>query len=76
MVRSAAGKGWSGECGAQPAESGGDLGGPPPGAVNLQAGPADGAGELGGHVKGPVAEGSGLARASDGTCAKQISLAQ
>ncbi len=53
--------GWSGERGAQAVESGGDLGGPPPGAVNLQADLAGGAGELGGGVQHPVAEGGDLA---------------
>src|SRR4029077_13114984 len=53
--------GWSGECDAQPAEAFGDLGGPPPGAVDAQAGAAGGAGELGGHMQDPVAEGGDLA---------------
>src|SRR6266516_1267029 len=52
--------GWSGERGAQAVESGGDLGGPPPGAVNLQAELAGGAGELGGGVQHPVPEGGDL----------------
>src|SRR5207248_10624302 len=51
----------SGEGGAQPAEAFGDLGGPPPGAVDAQAGAAGGAGELGGGVQHPVAEGGDLA---------------
>jgi hypothetical protein len=53
--------GGSGECGAQPAEAFGDLGGPPPGAVDAQAGAAGGAGELGGHMQHPVAERGDLA---------------
>src|SRR5947207_473675 len=48
--------GWSGERGAQAVESGGDLGGPPPGAVNLQADLAGGAGELGGGVRAFLAQ--------------------
>src|SRR5919108_4234004 len=41
--------GWSGECGAQPAEAFGDLGGPPPGAVDAQPGAAGGGGGAGGR---------------------------
>jgi hypothetical protein len=53
--------GWSGERGTQPVEPGGDLGGPPPAAVDAQADLAGGAGELGGHVQHPVAERGDLA---------------
>ena len=51
---------------AQAAEAFGDLGGPPPGAVDAQAGAAGGAGELGGHVQHPVADGGDLAAGQRG----------
>src|SRR5215467_1675983 len=51
----------SGECGAEPAEAFGNLGSPPPGAVDAQAGAAGGAGELSGRMQDPVAQSGDLA---------------
>jgi len=51
----------SGECGAQPVEAFGDLGGPAPGAIDAQADLAGGAGELGCGMQDPVAERGDLA---------------
>ncbi len=59
-------QGQSCEGGAQPVEAFGDLGGPPPGAVDAQADLAGGAGELGGGVQDAVAEGGDLTAGQGG----------
>ena len=61
-----AGRGWSGERGAESVEAFGDVGGPAPGLVDAQPDLAGAAGDAGGDVQDPVAEGVDLAAGQGG----------